>query len=209
MIAHVLQAHFDEKDVPFKCRVCGVCKASNDAFHCHHKKNHPKIHPEGLGQALGNKMNMTEQDFILSHFVEVNQDVAEPGTSDEGASAPDASDSPSTGEPSAAGPPEPEADASTLKCSMEQADPSPAQPPTPRDPFNEDPLAAPEDMVDLYAEHQDSDFPESNEELSQQVAKLKSEVAEKAKRVSMLEGTVDKAGLSCGPKRKACQEATR
>ena len=39
-------------------------------------------------------MNMTEQDFIPSHFDEVNQDVAEPGTSGEGASAPEASDSP-------------------------------------------------------------------------------------------------------------------
>ena len=67
------------------------------------------------------------------------------------------------------------------QCSMDQADPSPEQPPTLRDLFNEDPLAAPEDMVHLYADGQDSDFPESNEELSQQVAKLKSEVAEKAK----------------------------
>ena len=68
---------------------------------------------------------MTEQDFIPSHFVEVNQEVAEPGTSDEHASAPEASDSPSTGEASAGGPPEHEADASTSKCSTDQADPSP------------------------------------------------------------------------------------
>ena len=68
---------------------------------------------------------MTEQDFIPSHFVEVNQDVAEPGTSGEGAPAPEASDSPSTGGESAAGLPEPEADASTSKCSMDKGDPSP------------------------------------------------------------------------------------
>ena len=46
-------------------------------------------------------------------------------------------------------------------------------------------------MVHLYVDGQDSDFPESNEELSQQVAKLKSEVAENAKRIAMLKGTVD------------------
>ena len=56
---------------------------------------------------------MTEQDFIPSHFVEVNQDVAEPETSGDSASAPEASDSPSAGEVSTACPPEPEADAST------------------------------------------------------------------------------------------------
>ena len=39
---------------------------------------------------------MTEQDFVPSHFVEVNQDVVEPGTSGEDASTPEASDSPST-----------------------------------------------------------------------------------------------------------------
>ena len=89
MIAHVLQAHFDEKNVPFKCRVYGACKATNGALHCHNRKNHPKIHPEKLGQTLGNWVNMTEQDFILSHFVEVNQDVTEPGTSCEGASTPE------------------------------------------------------------------------------------------------------------------------
>ena len=55
---------------------------------------------------------MTEQDFIPSHFVEVNQDVVE------------ASDSPSNGGTGATGPPEPEADASISKCSMHQADPS-------------------------------------------------------------------------------------
>ena len=25
---HVLQAHFEERDVPFKCQVCGVCKVT-------------------------------------------------------------------------------------------------------------------------------------------------------------------------------------
>ena len=46
-------------------------------------------------------------------------------------------------------------------------------------------------MVDLYADGQDSEFPDSNKELSQQAAELKSEMAEKAKRIAMLEGTVD------------------
>ena len=80
--------------------------------------------------------------FILSLFVEVNQHVAKPGTSGEGASTPEASDSPSSSGSDAAGPPEPETNASISKCSMDQAAPSPEQPPTLRHPFNEDPLAA-------------------------------------------------------------------
>ena len=40
MCIHVLQAHFEEKDVPFKCPVCGACKTTLSAFHTHLKKNH-------------------------------------------------------------------------------------------------------------------------------------------------------------------------
>ena len=126
MIARVQQTHFDEKDVPLKSRLCGACKATSGAFHCHHRKNHPKLHPEGLGQALGNRVNMTEQDFILSHFVKVNQDVAKPGTSGESVHLHlTQSDSPSISGVGAADPPEPEANASTSKCSLDHADTTP------------------------------------------------------------------------------------
>ena len=125
MIVHVLQAHFNKNDVPVMCRVCSACKATIGAFHCHNRKNHPMIHPGGLAQALGNRVNMTEQDLILSHFVEVNQDVAEPGTRGEGASTPEASDNPSTSGVGPAHPPDPGTNASTSKSSMDQAVPSP------------------------------------------------------------------------------------
>ena len=68
---------------------------------------------------------MTEQEFIPSNFVEVSQDVAELGASVEGASTPEASEIPSTSGFGAAGPPEPEANASTSKCPIDQADPNP------------------------------------------------------------------------------------
>ena len=60
-----------------------------------------------------------------------------------------------------------------------------------RDPFSEDPLIVPEDVIGLYVNSQDTDFPPSNEKLSQQVVQLESEVDEKDKIISRFKGTVN------------------
>ena len=40
MCTKMLQAHFEEKDVPFKCGVCRIYKVTQSEFHTHCKKSH-------------------------------------------------------------------------------------------------------------------------------------------------------------------------
>ena len=75
MCTHMLQTHFDEKDMPFKCQDGGVCMATQGAFHTHYKKNHQGH----MDKALGSRVNMTEQDFMPRHFLQVSMDESESG----------------------------------------------------------------------------------------------------------------------------------
>ena len=65
------------------------------------------------------------------------------------------------------------------------------QHPMPRDPLSEDPQTAPEDVIDLYVDGQDTDIPPSRVELSQWVFQLESEVDEKDKTIWKLKDTVN------------------
>ena len=68
MYTHVLQTHFEKKDIPFKCQVCGLCKAT-----CY-------IPPTAGKQAHGLRDIMSDQEFKLTHFVQVGADEMEAGT---------------------------------------------------------------------------------------------------------------------------------
>ena len=74
MCAHVMQAHFDVKDVPFQCPICGACKATKNAFRSHHRQYHKGLDYKPLGSGVA----MTELDFIPKHFLPIE---LLPGTS--------------------------------------------------------------------------------------------------------------------------------
>ena len=56
-------------------------------------------------------------------------------------------------------PPVSEASAGAPEYPVDQVGQCPEQPPMPRNPFNEDPQAAPKDVTDLCVDGQDTDFP--------------------------------------------------
>ena len=62
MCAHVIQTHFDEKAVPFWCRVCGTCKVTMSDHHPHHKRNDQ----EQPYQPLGTKVTWLKRTFCPS-----------------------------------------------------------------------------------------------------------------------------------------------
>ena len=88
-------------------------------------------------------------------------------------------------------PPVPEAFAGALGFPVYQVGQCPKQPPVPRDPFSEEPQTAPEDVIDLYVDDQDTDCSSSSEKWSQRVAQLESKVIEKDKTIHKLKGTVN------------------
>ena len=117
-------------------------------------------------------MPMTEQDFIPRHFIQMTN-VVQPSADE-------------PGEPvGAACPPVPEPSASASECPED-----PEQPPTPRDPFVDNPQDSVE--IELYAESWDSTLPGTSGELAQRVAQLERELTEKNERMAVLESTVDK-----------------
>ena len=65
MCAHMMEAHFDVKDVPFQCPICGACKATKNAFRSHRRQYHKGLDYKPLGSGVA----MTELDFILKHFL--------------------------------------------------------------------------------------------------------------------------------------------
>ena len=178
MCAHVMQAHFDVKDVPFQCPICGACKATKNAFRSHHRQYHKGIDYKPLGSGVA----MTELDFIPKHFLPIE---LLPGTSSDCQLAAEPSvDVPA--EPVGAAYPVPESSAD-VPAEQEGAVYWPApepntsleKPPTPRDPF----------MIDndeLYADAEYVEFPEYC-----QVTQLQSELADKNERIAVLTQSVD------------------
>ena len=76
----MLQAHFEEKGIPFKYLVCDACKATEGAFHTHYKKSHWGH----MDKPLGSRVNMTAQDIIPRHFIQVSMNGTEAGVSSDG-----------------------------------------------------------------------------------------------------------------------------
>ena len=64
----MLQAHFEEKNVPFKCRVCGVCKLTRGALCTHYMKNHWSQ----VDLPVGTRISMSAQDSMPRHFVQAS-----------------------------------------------------------------------------------------------------------------------------------------
>ena len=79
MCSQVMQAHLEEKHIPFKCRICGACKLTANSFHTHHRKNHQGH----LDPPLGNGVPITEQDFIPRHFIQMTN-VVQPSAEEPG-----------------------------------------------------------------------------------------------------------------------------
>ena len=134
MCAHVMQAHFDMKDVPFQCPICGACKATKNAFRSHHRQYHKGLDYKPLGSGVA----MTELDFIPKHFLPIE---LLPGTS---------SDYQLAAEPSVDVPAEQEG---AIYLPTPEPNTSPEKPPTPRDPFMMD-------NAELYADAEYIEFPE-------------------------------------------------
>ena len=178
MCAHVMQAHFDVKDVSFQFPISGPCKATKNAFRSHHRQYHKGLDYKPLESGVA----MTELDFIPKHFLLIE---LLPGTS---------SDYQLAAEPSVYVPAEPVGAAysvpeSSADVPAEQEgvvyllapepNTSPEKPPTPMDPFaidNDEP----------YANAEYVEFPEYC-----QVTQLQSELANKNERIAVLTQSVD------------------
>ena len=115
MCAHVMQAHFNVKDVPFQCPICGACKATKNAFRSHCRQYHKGLDYKPLGSGAA----MTELDFIPKHFLPIE---LLPGTS---------SDCQLATEPSVDVPAEP---VGAVSLPVPEPNASQEKPPTPRTP---------------------------------------------------------------------------
>ena len=178
MCAHVMQAHFNVKDVPFQCLICGVCKATKNAFRSHCRQYHKGLDYKPLGSGVA----MTELDFILKHFLQIE---LLPGTSSDCQLAAEPSvDVPA--EPVGAAYPVPESSADVpaeqegaVYLPVPEPNASLEKPPTPRDPF----------MIDNAEQYADAEYVEFLEYC--QVTQLKSELANKNERIAVLTQSVD------------------
>ena len=178
MCAHVMQAHFHVKDVPFQCPIRGVCKATKNAFRSHRRQYHKGLDykPPGSGVA------MTELDFILKHFLLIK---LLPGPS---------SDCQLAAEPSVDVPADQwvwpilcqnqvwmcqQNKKVQYTCLYQNQMQVWRSPPTPRDPF----------MIDNAEQYADAEYVEFPEYC--QVTQLKSELADKNERIVVLTQSVD------------------
>ena len=160
MCAHVMQAHFNVKDVPFQCLICGVCKATKNAFRSHHRQYHKGLDYKPLGSGVA----MTELDFIPKHFLLIE---LLPGTSSDCQLAAEPSvDVPA--EPVGAAYPVPESSADVpaeqegaVYLPVPEPNASLEKPPTPRDPF----------MIDNAEQYADAEYVEFPGVLSSDSAK--------------------------------------
>ena len=103
--------------------------------------------------------------------------------------------------------PVPEASAGPSGCLMDQRGQCPEWPPVTRNPFTEDPQTAPEDVINLYVDGQDTDIPLSSEKLSQRVALLESEVVEQDKTKRRLKGTVNEMSDTVAQREKCARNS--
>ena len=120
---------------------------------------------------------MTLQDLMARHFIQVSMDGTEAEASSDGPSVEEVSVSESVSEVGAAFLPVPGAGAGAL----DQVGQCPERPPVSQDPFSEDLQTTAEDLIDLYVDGQDIDFPPVVRSCLKRVAQLESEVVEKNK----------------------------